>query len=261
MVEEQPMHNQIVSLVLAFLTFFLCGACQTADPAPISTAMDMSPLPTLTDLPIPTDEATPTLEPLTISVPQGKPDALDGSMSHGEWDNALIENFSGGSKLFLMYSDGFLYLAIRANTSEMIVGNIYINTGDEIAILHTSAALGTGYYLKDGDQWQLAQGFNWACRNTSNSEAAENERDVFLQKEGWVSLNSRIGAPNELEYKIKISEDTIRMAANYIKASEPNIKIPWPQNLDDGCTTPTPGGLPQQMHFAPEKWGLIIFIP
>jgi hypothetical protein len=64
-------------------------------------------------------------------------------MSTGEWDGAVVETFSDGSQLFLVHCDGYLYLAIRANTPEMIVGNVFVERGDEIAILHSSAALGT----------------------------------------------------------------------------------------------------------------------
>jgi hypothetical protein len=178
-------------------------------------------------------------------------------MSPGEWDSAGVETFSDGSELFLMYSDGYLYLGIRANTPEMIVGNIFINRGDEIAILHSSAALGTALYQKGMGSWQQTQGFVWRCRKTDNSEVAQAERAAFLKEEHWMAANARMGSPNELEYQIEVTNETLRLAVNFIRASNPNVKIPWPNDLDDDCIKPTPGGMPAQLHFSPDRWATI----
>jgi hypothetical protein len=66
-----------------------------------------------------------------------------------------------------------------------------------------------------------------------------------------------MGAPNELEYQIKVPRGPLRVAANYIKASDPSVKVPWPADLDDACVQPTPGGLPAQMRFSPDRWATI----
>jgi hypothetical protein len=178
-------------------------------------------------------------------------------MSPGEWDNARVETFSDGSELFLMYSEGYLYLGIRANTPEMIVGNVFVGRGDEIAILHSSAALGTAIYQKGAGSWHQIQDFVWRCRDTDNSEAAQAEREAFLREEHWVAANAWMGSPNELEYQIELTQEALRLAANFIRASNPNVKIPWPTDLDDDCTSPTPGSMPEQLHFSPERWATI----
>ena len=76
-----------------------------------------------------------------------------------------------------------MYLGIRANTSDMIVGNILIDHGDEIAIPHYSSALGSAIYQKEPDRWLQAQGPVWRCRNTNNNKAAQDGRNAFLQEE------------------------------------------------------------------------------
>ena len=118
------------------------------------------------------------------------PLAIDGTISPSEWDSAGVETFSDGSELFLMYSEGYLYLGIRSNTPEMIAGNIFIDRGDEITIPHSSAALGTAIYEKGTGGWQQTQGFIWCCRRTDNGETAQAERDAFLEEEHWVAANS-----------------------------------------------------------------------
>jgi hypothetical protein len=178
-------------------------------------------------------------------------------MSSEEWSNAHIETFSDGSELLLMHTDGYLYLAIRANTPGMVVGNIFIDHGDEVAVLHTSAALGTALYQKGETTWQQTQEFTWRCRRTDNSEAAQAERNAFLQDEQWVAANARMGSPNELEYQIKTTGNTVRLATTFLRASNPNVKVPWPTDLADDSIRPTPGGFPRELHFSLESWATI----
>ena len=245
------MFTRILLIVLTLLILFLSSGCREDNSSSTSVTFDTPPPAPPTEVP------TSLTEQSTISVPQGKPLAIDGTMSPSEWDSAGVETFSDGSELFLMYSDGYLYLGIRANTTEMIVGNIFINRGDEIAILHSSAALGTALYEKGVGSWQQTQGFVWRCRMTDHSAVAQAERDAFLKEEHWVAANARMGSPNELEYQIEVTNETLRLAVNFIKASNPNVKIPWPNDLDDDCIKPTPGGIPAQLHFTPDMWAII----
>lgn len=245
------MFTRILLIVLTLLILFLSNGCQEDTSSPISVTSDTPPSAPPTGVP------TPLTEQSTISVPQGKPLAINGKMSPGEWDSARVETFSDGSELFLMYSDGYLYLGIRANTPEMTVGNIFINRGDEIAILHSSAALGTALYEKVVGSWQRTQGFVWCCRKTDHSREAQAERDAFLKDEHWVAANARMGSLNELEYQITVTNETLCPAANFLRASNPNVKTLWPNNLDDDCIKPTPGGMPAKLHFSPDAWATI----
>jgi hypothetical protein len=220
------MQPQIVLAILALLILVLCTACQEADGE-------------------------------MLSLPQGSAIAVDGTIQPEEWATAHKETFADGSELLLTGDQGTLYLAIRSNTPDMIVGNVYLNQGDEIRILHTSAALGTAVYRREGEGWQQAQNFHWRCRRADDGDAARAERDAFFQDEGWVSVNSRVGAPNELEYRIEVPSGPLRLAVNHIKASDTDVKHPWPPDLDDDTVRPTPGGLPAQMRFTPERWASI----
>jgi len=194
---------------------------------------------------------------IPIEVPLANPPTIDGTHDPAEWDAATVETFADGSELLLMQADGYLYVGIRAIEPGMIAANVFIQSGGEISILHASAALGTAIYKKDADSWQQTQDFTWQCRSTSLGDAAQAERDAFLQAEGWVAANSRMGIPNELEYQIKIPEDDFRLAAAYIKATPPYEKIPWPAELTDDTITPTPGGLPEIFYFSSEKWMIL----
>lgn len=269
-------------LIRSSLSFFsllillLCSGCQdAATPAPPAvtatkaataapTAASTSPPPAT-----PTEAPAPLADGSAVRVPRGGAATIDGTLSPGEWEGARVEIFADGSELLLMHSDGYLYLGIRSKTPEMIVGNIHLYRGlerglirgEEIAILHASAALGTAVYGREGANWQQTQAFEWRCRQTGNSEAAQAERQAFLEQERWLAGNAQMGTPNELEYQIEVMGDSQRLAVNFLRASDPDSKIPWPTGLDDDCIKPTPGGLPADMHFSPEEWGTIVLLP
>lgn len=192
-----------------------------------------------------------------IVVPQGRSSALDGVMSPGEWDAAIVAPFADGSELLLMKDEGLLYVGIRAKEPGTIAGNVLIHSGDEIKIMHSSAALGTAIYQQDKEKWTQTQDFFWRCRDTGNSEAAQAERAEFFQDEGWLAANGLMGTPNELEFKIMIPDQDFRLAVVYIKSSPPYEKVPWPADLGDDSIRQTPGGLSLEMHFTPERWEVL----
>jgi len=233
------------SAILLFLVSI--SGCQENTPSFVS----VQAAPTLT---------VPTLSPeeqTSITVPQGTSPIIDGTLLPGEWDRAKVEIFSDNSELLLMHGEGYLYLGIRANTTDMIVGNIFVDRGDEIAVLHTSAALGTAIYQKDAEIWQQTQGFSWCCRSTNSHDAAQAERDAFLQQEHWVSINSRMGTPQELEYQIEMTNETLRLAVTFMLASGINQKFSWPTHLKDACVQSFEGGFPLQLQFSPDTWETI----
>jgi hypothetical protein len=43
-----------------------------------------------------------------------------------------------------------------------------------------------------------------------------------------------------------MSEETLHLAVNFIRASNPNEKIPWQPELRGDCVKPTPAGLPPE---------------
>ena len=199
-------------------------------------------------------EGSTDMTPILIEVPVGDPPTLDGSHTAGEWDAADVDTFADGSELHLMQADGFLYIGIQAVDPDVIAANIFIQIGDEISILHSSAALGTAIYQRGEDGWQQTQDFTWQCRDTSFSDEAQAERQAFLQTEGWVAANGFMGTPNQLEYQVKIPDVGFRLAAVVIHTSPPYEKAPWPAELTDDTVMKTPGGLPKEFHFTPELW-------
>ncbi len=190
-------------------------------------------------------------------VPRAAPPVLDGVIAPGEWEAAASEAFADGGQLFFQRDEQNLYLAIRASEPGTIAANVFLQLEDEIAILHTSAALGTAIYRKVADAWGQAQNFEWRCRSTGQSESAQAERAQFLQEEGWLAANGRMGTPNELEYQIVIPDGSARLAAVIIRAQPPYEKIPWPADLADDTILDTPEGLPLELNLLPDTWACL----
>jgi formylglycine-generating enzyme required for sulfatase activity len=252
-----------VKVRIVCLVFIMSGtqtACAALSEPDSATTSQPSPSPTTIT---PTSLSTTTVSdtPLslvstdhTIDIPNGNPIDLDGTIKLDEWNDAKQELFSDGSELLMMHHEGYLYLAIRANTPGMIVGNIFINQNDYVTVFHSSAALGTAIYEQRSDSWEQIQAFSWRCRGASNSASDIAEREAFLQQEHWLANNSRMGTPNELEYKVAMLNDSLRLAVTFTRASDTSMRIYWPIGLEDDCTKSPQGEFPTTLHFAPSTW-------
>jgi len=179
---------------------------------------------------------------------------IDGVLQPGEWDQADLFHFEDESELFLLQKGGYLYLAVRAGIDEMIAGNVFLQNGNQIFIMHTSAALGTAIYQEEGDSWVKIQDFEWCCRSKIESEAAREDREIFFNQDGWLGINSFNGNENELEYKIRLTGTETYLAVNFLSADTPGLKLVWPIGLVDGPAQPVDGGFPELMDFSPENW-------
>ena len=244
-----------------YILLFVLSSCQPGQPAdnhvntpsfqktailsPTTTPILTDPAPTITTTPLPA---------LSIPVFTGAPPNLDGDIDPGEWDQATSEFFADGSELLLMRTGDMLYLAIRANTAQMIVGNVYLQREDKISIMHASAALGTAIYAREDQSWMQVQNFTWRCRAAGFNEEAIAEREEFLQEEGWLANNSRMGNFNELEYQIEIGTGITALAVVLLQEQDPH---PYPAGLDDDSVQLFSGGIPEEMRFSTNLWAPI----
>jgi hypothetical protein len=193
--------------------------------------------------------------------PAVTPPVIDGSLSPGEWDTARQESLADGSRLFLLKSGDYLYVGIQANPGQMIagldllVGSVYLYRGDEISILHASAALGTAIYQQTADGWSQTQGFTWCCRDYSDSQEAQAARETFLNQDGWVASIGYMGTFNELEFKIRLTGEPMRMAVAFY--GNPRAKIVWPSGVKDDTLRFISGNLTDSASLLPEKWAEI----
>jgi hypothetical protein len=236
---------------LAFFAFLLLVTGCSAEQQPAAVSEE-APATVLLS-PAPTNEPT---TKSTISVPQGYPATIDGVLSPGEWDEALVINLANGD-LLLMHAGGYLYLGIRSD--RLGLGSICVNWHDEISILHSSAALGTATYVQSGSTWRKIRDFSWTNRSTSNSRQALAERQEHLERENWLASNGRMGDKNEMEYQVALTQDELILGVTYLMSPEYETTDYWPATLADGCRhfTPSPDGPPLTVTFKPETWTVI----
>ena len=193
---------------------------------------------------------------LVIVIPRGESPVLDGTLGSDEWSGAYQAEFSDGSELFLMHAEGYLYLGIRGKRSP--VTSISIDRGNEVAVLHSSAALGTAVYQQGESAWEMVQSFSWSCRDTTNNARAVTARTEFLEREGWVASNGRMGAPDEVEYQVAMPDGVLRLAVSAIGAPDYGEVAVWPTAVEDDCVNAQllTGPIPDQVQFSPEAWAV-----
>jgi hypothetical protein len=253
--------NGQIAKALVVLTV-LAGCSQpTSTTAPaLPTATPIPSPPTATATPHPAPTPTPASLSLLTSTITNAPPAIDGTLSPGEWDGARQVELPGGGQLLFLHDGDYLYLGIRAAANPL--GSLCLDRGDEVAILHSSAALGTAIYQEDDQGWQRTKDFSWDCRSTDDSPFAQRQRDEFLQREGWVANNGRTGTPEELEFQIAVpeGEDSLRLAVTYLQAPDYGSVIWWPPELDDDCRNIQllRGPVPESLQFSPGTWATVI---
>jgi hypothetical protein len=99
---------------------------------------------------------------LSLEIPRAEQPILDGTISPREWSGAYQTELSGGGELLLITADGYLFLGIRGKPEPVI--SICLDRGREVAILHSSAAIGTAIYKQGENTWDQVQGFTWSNR-------------------------------------------------------------------------------------------------
>ena len=275
------MSNRCAWLFSAILVLSLVAGCGEAEPAakPPPTAATTvpesptnapaaPPMATVAPSPTATSALAPATSPaetevvplaadgLTIQVPAGAPPSLDGALGPDEWAGAYQDELSDGGELYLLQDGDHLYVGIRASGADSGVSSVCMVRGDEVAILHSSAALGTAVYKRSEADWQQTRGFSWRCRSTSDAPSAQDERNQFLQEEGWLANNGRMGTPGEVEYQIAMSEGSLRLAVSFIGPPDFEVVAHWPTDLDDDCGNAQmlQGPISEHARFAPETW-------
>lgn len=247
-------------ILLTLLVTTGCGEKATVTPtAVVGQGPTATPVPpTTTSIP-PTPVPTALPDALAVAVPPGNPPTLDGTVSPGEWDSARREKFSDGSELLLMQNEGYLYLGIQAHIQGVSVWSVCLDRGDEIAVLHSSAALGTAVYKRAESGWQRTRAFAWTLRDTSNSEAAQQQRKQFLENEGWLASLGTMGKPEEAEFQLAMPQGSLRLAVAFLLPPNFDKVALWPVEIADDARNIDllRGDAPAQAQFSPERWGVV----
>lgn len=129
----------------------------------------------------------------------------DGKIGIAEWREAQEFSLMGGGKIFFKYDGALLHVGVRG--SEKGWCHLYLSegAGDEIRVLHASAALGAVVYSRStSDLWQPENSFVWNLREKVFDEQTVQNLAVYLAENGWKANNNNIGGGNEIEFSIRI---------------------------------------------------------
>ncbi len=214
--------------------------------------------PTETSVP-PTETALPTteepeVESLEIAVPPGIGAIVDGVLSPDEWETAIQIDLDDEIQLFLMQAGGYLYLGMRGKPEP--VTSICVDQGEQVSILHSSAAIGTAVYQLGDGVWEQVRDFEWCCRETTASPQAQEALSNHLQEEGWIANNGRLGVPEEVEFQIALPDNSLRLVVNSIGPPYYRSVLSWPDDLEDDCSSldMITCSIPEQAQFSLEQW-------
>jgi hypothetical protein len=192
----------------------------------------------------------------TLAVPFGTAPTLDGVLSESEWGDAIELPLADDTSLFVKHANGFLYLGVRTAPGVQVVGNVYIARGDTVEILHASHALGPATYRLEQGVWSLETPFVFSCRALGFSDAAVAEREWFLEENGWLATVVNLGAPEDMEYRIAIEAESMRVLFRFDVRREAQEVLTWPSDTSVGLE---PGPLPQEAAFRTDRWCEVIF--
>lgn len=190
-------------------------------------------------------------------IPMGSAPILDGTLSEGEWDDAREIALNDTLSLYLKRADGSIFIGITARS--VGVGSPCIVRGEEILVLHASAALGTAVYLEDEGGWRADEDITWGSRRKGFSESAIREREAFFESEGWLATISYPGTPTHFEYRIAAPEGILDVLFLFLEV-EPEMVVSWPALPDDTADylQLAQGYLPETMTFDVDQWARLV---
>jgi len=193
------------------------------------------------------EPVTSTISPgRVLSVASGEAPTIDGVMEAGEWDGATSTVMTDGSPLRWMHSDEALYVALEGGGLGAV--NLAIATGDEIWILHSSAALGSALYTRDESTWRLTHGFSWCCRSTADDTG----RQALLDEEGWQANIGFAGDIGLVEYAVVLPWVDGLVAVSYqTESSDPAY---WPTDLSGDAEADLIGPWAEPKDFNVDEW-------
>jgi hypothetical protein len=185
-----------------------------------------------------------------IEAPRKPAATIDGVLSLEEWEGAIAASTADGGELMLMHDGDSLFVGIRSRRRGY--GSLCLGRPDEILVLHSSAALGTAVYRKEGGHWKRARQFSYCCR--AREESAE--RQELLRKDGWMASIGLMGSPEEMEYQLALKGDEVPLAVVYQMGTNRETAHWWPESLEDDCLGLTfiEEDPPEVLDFFPETW-------
>lgn len=167
----------------------------------------------------------------TLDVPRAAAPVIDGKIHADEWKSATRVELTNGGHALLQHDDQQLYIAIKGPRTG--IGSLCSSVGNDVAILHASAALGTALFQNG----KVTRDFVWTNRDTKDTAA----RDKFLAAEHWfANATPPTALSNEREFQIEIAgrrDIPLTLAFLSFAPNEDQQIHVWPPALKDACAS------------------------
>lgn len=190
-------------------------------------------------------------ENLVIEIPKNKSITVDGKMNEEEWKDAWTQDLKNQGNIKISHDGECLQIGLNGEKNGL--SHIYLTDGEDVFVLHASAALGMAVYRKEGEVWQPVQKFKWELRDQStNTETSS----AYFKTNGWLaSVNSP--PTTEREYKITMKfkkGEEFQLAAVYVV--NPLLPQFFPNLLADDTLKPKLlfGSEQPDLSFKFEQW-------
>ena len=179
-----------------------------------------------------------------VEIPEGPAPVVDGTIEPGEWAEAVGTALDDGTGVRWMHAGGSLYVGIDGD--EVGAVNLVLAGGDEVRMLHSSAALGSAVYVRENGARRMECGFEWCCRSRTDGTDAV----ALFESEGWTANIGFLGAPGDVEFRVSWSGGEDRAA---ISSIAPDGAVSFrPADLGDEARAALHGERQEREQFAVE---------
>lgn len=188
-----------------------------------------------------------------LALPRAATPIVDGTAGEDEW-KAAWRSTQRDTTLLLLHDGEDIYAAVKSPV--IAITSIYVARGDELKILHASAAIGEAVYRRDSaGEWRLQTKFGFTRYKSSEDILARGK--TFFDDHGWLSSHMRLGAPGDTEFRLRgRSLDGARVAVTYYDPERRNVLFAYPQGLTGDVVAHEiqAGYTPEVLKIQPESW-------
>ncbi len=203
-----------------------------------------------------------------IRLPSGTLPEIDGVVSDGEWDDALVLPLQGGKGLLVKRSGEYLCVAIQGAKGG--IGSLGLCIGDSLRILHASTGLITAEYVKSPSSWlrtadfrgpEVEPGVNFA---RGEVRQGARYREANLVQFDWTANVVELGPPENMEFIVRLGEQTeclIGLSVVFLQMKATSKYAVAPPGLSDASTNRAlvAGTANAEMKFDPNEWLSVVW--
>ena len=164
-----------------------------------------------------------------LALPRAGSPVIDGTATDAEWNGAW-RSTQGDTTLLLQHDGEDIYAAVKSPA--YAITSIYIARGEEVKVLHASAAIGDAVYRRNAQgAWRLQQK-KFTFTRYKNPEDLLARGKEFFDEHAWLSSHMRLGAAGDTEFRLQgRSLEGARVAVTYYDPDRRSVLLAYPTSL------------------------------